>query len=127
MKKVKLTESKLKSIIKNVISETISKKKGKRLNESYSASLKVTDEITSLDEFEFWGPAKGNIQELTSDERDSLLFVLSDCYPEGITSVQLNDIVAYDFDWVCEAVGHNEEEEEETEDYEDEEEEIDNI
>ena len=42
--------------------------------------------------------------------------LIDDCYPEGITSTQLNDILWFDSEWVYEALGMTDEEDEEEED-----------
>lgn len=105
--KIRLSESQL----KNIVMESVKR----ALNESYSPSLKVVDEIDDLSEFSFWGPAVQNVEELTSDELNQALYTLIDCYPEGLTSTQLNDIFAYDWDWVCEISGHKENDEEDEE------------
>ena len=42
--------------------------------------------------------------------------LIDECYPEGITSTQLNDILWFDSEWVYESLGMTEEDEEEEED-----------
>ena len=58
-----------------------------------------------LIDFEWWGPAVENIHSLTIDEVEILNDILSDLFPEGIYEIELNDILAYDFDWVLELLG----------------------
>lgn len=102
-------------LIKKCVNEAVRR----TIKESYAPSLKVIDEIDDLREFQFWGPAVSVVEELSDEELNQALFCLSDCYPEGLTSTQLNDIFAYDTDWVYEISGHSEGDEDEEEDDED--------
>ena len=69
----------------------------------------------NLRNFGFWGPASDNSAELSLEQLDQLEDIISDAYPEGIDETQLNDIMAYDFEWVKEALGIEEEDDEEEE------------
>ena len=84
--------------------------------------MKITTE-QDLRHFDFWGPAKEHALELSYEQLDDLEYMLEDLYPEGIDETQLNDIMAYDFDWVKEVLGIDEEEEDEEEEEEEENEE----
>lgn len=66
--------------------------------------MKTFNEI-SLCSFEFWSGAKSHANLLTLSELDNLEFILEDLYPEGISETTLNDIMWFDFDWVCECLG----------------------
>ena len=44
--------------------------------------------------------------------------LIDDCYPEGISSTQLNDILRFESEWVYESLGMTEEEDEEEEEEE---------
>ena len=59
----------------------------------------------SLRSFEFWSGAKSNAEQLTIEELDTLENELEDLYPEGMTDTEINDILWFDFDWVCETLG----------------------
>lgn len=74
----------------------------------------------SLHYFDAWGQGASTLAALTWDEVETLEEVLEELYPDGIGATQLNDILAYDSDWVYEVVGHDEEDEEDEEDNEDE-------
>ena len=67
----------------------------------------------SLRDFEFWSQAKQNAAELTDVQLDRLEFILEECYPDGMSDTQINDIMWHDFDWVKEMLGISDEEEEE--------------
>ena len=77
--------------------------------------MTIIEEKTLLD-FEAWSGAvetqKRIIEAGLEEEFENLI---NECYPEGITSTQLNDILWFDSEWVCEALGMTEEEEEEDE------------
>lgn len=68
---------------------------------------------TSISNFDFWAGAKDNAKELTNKQFDNLESILEDIYPNGITDTQLNDLFWFDFDWIKEQLGIDEEEEEE--------------
>ena len=59
----------------------------------------------SLNNFEFWGGAKINAEQLTSEEFDTLENELEDLYPGGMTDTEINDLFWFDFEWVCEILG----------------------
>ena len=80
----------------------------------------------SLRNFQFWSGAKDTADQLTAEQIDQIESVLEDCYPDGITDTQINDIFWFESDWIAEQLGfenweslvkHNkgENEEEETE------------
>ena len=60
---------------------------------------------------DFWGPAKENIKKLSFDDMDILENFFEECFPDGIYELQLNDFVAYDFDYLwVEILAHKPEE-----------------
>lgn len=80
--------------------------------------MKITRDI-SLISFEAWGQARDTLDTVIDNGADiTLEAIFEDLYPDGIDEVQLNDILAYDAEWVFEALGINEEEEEEEEEAE---------
>ena len=58
----------------------------------------------SLRSFQFWGDAKEFAKLLNGDELDIMDDVLGECGDE-LSDVNINDIFAYDRDWVCECIG----------------------
>lgn len=56
----------------------------------------------SLSRFDFWGNAQKNAEQLSDCELNQIELILEDAYPDGIDETALNDIFAYDFEWVCE-------------------------
>lgn len=79
-------------------------------NESLNEDLKV---ISSLSEFEPWGPAINTLDKVEDagmlDELDALL---DELYPEGLLRVQLNDILWEESDWILSTLGIQDSEDE---------------
>lgn len=71
--------------------------------------MKVTEEL-SLSNFDFWGGAKERAKMLTIDELDEIESQLEDLYPDGIEATQINDIFWFDFDWISQMLGYEDEE-----------------
>lgn len=69
--------------------------------------MKVYKEIDSLDEIEFWGPAVTTIDELSDNDKEIVFDAIDECYPDGIDETKLNDILAYDDDWIRELLGYD--------------------
>ena len=67
--------------------------------------MKVFSEI-SLSSFEFWGGAKLNADMLSVEELEQLDCMLEDCYSEGVSETMVNDIMWFEFEWVCEMLGY---------------------
>ena len=66
--------------------------------------MKIYEE-KSLASFSFWSGAKDNAAMLTTGELEQLDFLLEDCYPDGISATTVNDIMWFDFEWICEILG----------------------
>ena len=58
-----------------------------------------------LPDFNFWGGAKENASELTRDQLETLQFILSDIYPDGVDATTLNDLMWFEFDTIKEWLG----------------------
>ncbi len=71
--------------------------------------MKITTE-TNLLNFDAWSGAtdtkKTIIENGKSEEFDSLI---EDIYPEGLTDIQLNDLLWYEADWIYAQLGIEEE------------------
>lgn len=59
----------------------------------------------TLREFQFWSGAKDTAKELTPEQLDQIESILEDCYPEGMTDSQINDIFWFEPDWIAEQLG----------------------
>lgn len=64
----------------------------------------------SLYNFQFWGGAKENANLLTLQEFEQIEFELNDIYPEGLEDTQINDIFWFDFDFIAQLLGYEDEE-----------------
>ena len=58
-----------------------------------------------LDEFEAWAGAI-DTQELILGERKERDFecLIEELYPDGLTATELNDILWFETDWICECL-----------------------
>ena len=65
---------------------------------------------TALRNFEFWSGAKDRAEALTWDELDTIERELEELYPEGMTDTELNDLFWFDFDFVVQLLGYEDEE-----------------
>lgn len=60
----------------------------------------------SLRNFDFWGQAKDNAREFTDEQLDQLEDLISDMYCDDYpTDTQINDLLAYDSDYLKELLG----------------------
>lgn len=62
--------------------------------------MKIVDEV-SLRDFDAWCEARDHLAQLTDKEIDQLETIIEDMYPDGISSVELNDLLRFEFDDVC--------------------------
>ena len=66
--------------------------------------MKITTN-ESLNEFRWWGGAISRAQMLSYDELNEFEAVMEELYPDGVDETTLNDIMWFDFEWVCESIG----------------------
>ena len=70
-------------------------------------------EERGLLEFEAWSGAVETKERIIAAGLEAEFErLIDDCYPEGISSTQLNDLLWFDSEWVYEALGMTEEDEE---------------
>ena len=70
--------------------------------------LKVTKQILDFDELHrnAWGQAIDVLDEIErADKEEELMDFLEDLYPYGVDEIDLNDTLAYDWDWVYSQIG----------------------
>ena len=73
-------------------------------------------EERALSEFKAWsGAVETQERILEAGLEEEFERLIDECYPEGISSTQLNDLLWFDSEWVYEALGMTDEEEEEEE------------
>ena len=68
--------------------------------------MKIINDNLSLREFDAWAGAK-NTKEIILDnnKEDDFDFMIEELYPDGLTETQLNDILWFEEDWICETLG----------------------
>lgn len=79
----------------------------------------VTKEISSFYDLRdnSWGQAKRILDEIAdADKEDELMDFLEDYFTNPVDETDLNDIISFDWEWLYEEIGMNEEEEDEYED-----------
>jgi hypothetical protein len=69
--------------------------------------MKIYKEIYDLDDFEFWGPAEDTMRDLSDEDKKVVFEAIEETYPDGLTETELNDILAYDDDWIRDIVGYD--------------------
>ena len=68
--------------------------------------MKIVNNNLSLRNFEAWSGAKDTKQLiLDNNKEDDFEFMMEDLYPDGMTETQLNDILWFEEDWICEMLG----------------------
>jgi len=68
--------------------------------------MKIVNDNLSLRNFEAWSGAKSTKQLiLDNNKEDDFEFMIEDLYPDGMTDTQLNDILWFEEDWICETLG----------------------
>lgn len=60
---------------------------------------------TSLTAFRWWGGAELNARMLTESELDMLDDMLIELYPNGMSETLINDVMWFEFDFVCGLLG----------------------
>lgn len=62
----------------------------------------IREESLRLRYFEFWSGAEVNASKLSYEQLDELEEILEELYPDGLSETQLNDLMWFDFDTICE-------------------------
>lgn len=60
---------------------------------------------TNLRYFEFWSGAKDTAECLTLEQLDEIEAILEECYPDGMTDTEVNDIFWFERDTIAEWLG----------------------
>ena len=65
--------------------------------------MKVINDNLSLRNFDAWAGAKDTKELIIENGKESdFEFLMEDLYPDGMTDTQLNDILWFEEDWICE-------------------------
>jgi hypothetical protein len=70
----------------------------------------VISEEIALEDFPFWGQAARNAALLTEEELHDMDMLMNSIYGDSVEKTHVNDLFAYYFDEICEALGLNVEE-----------------
>lgn len=57
-----------------------------------------------LRDFQFWAGAKANAEKLTSEQLDVIEDWLEGYWCETPTETEINNLMWFEFDWICEAI-----------------------
>lgn len=77
--------------------------------------MKVFDEMDWYDIYRTaWSGARDTVERIKDEGKgNEFVFLIEECYPDGIDRTVLNDIMWFDSDWIFETLGISEDEEEE--------------
>lgn len=67
--------------------------------------MKVYSE-KGFSDFEFWSGAKDRAEKLTTEEGNMVFACLEECYPEGLSETEINDIFWFEEDFIAEVLGY---------------------
>ena len=67
--------------------------------------MKITYEL-DLNTFKAWSSGQSTLDRIIENELvNEFEAMLEDCYPDGISETQLNDILRFDSEWIFESLG----------------------
>lgn len=69
--------------------------------------MKITKEVTTKNDFNFWSGAVDTVNELTDEEFERIINELEMLDPEGMTETQLNDFFWFEDDTIAEMLGYS--------------------
>ena len=65
--------------------------------------MKIINDNLSLRNFDAWSGANDTKELIIENGKEAdFEFMMQDLYPEGMTETQLNDILRFEEDWICE-------------------------
>lgn len=68
--------------------------------------MKIYTEVTSKNDFEFWSGAENTVNVLSDGEFETVMNILEDAYPDGMTDTELNDFFWFENDKIAEWLGY---------------------
>lgn len=69
--------------------------------------MKITTEVSTVNDFEFWAGAVETVRQITSEEFEQIIAILEDAYPEGMTATGLNDFFWFEDETISEWLGRD--------------------
>lgn len=67
--------------------------------------MKIIKEVNSVSDFDFWSGAIYTINHLSDSQFETVIRILEDNYPEGMTDGELNDFFWFENDTIAEWLG----------------------
>ena len=68
--------------------------------------MKVTNDNLSVRNFDAWSGARDTKDLIIGNNKvDEFDFLIEELYPDGLTETQLNDILWFEEDWICDTLG----------------------
>lgn len=61
----------------------------------------------SFKDFKFWGGAKDTVKYLTNEELDTVETILADCFNDGLSETEINDIFWFADDTIAKWLGYD--------------------
>ena len=68
--------------------------------------MRVWKDVTTVYDFKFWSGGKDTVEDLTCNEVETIISILEDCYPEGMSETELNDFFWFERDIIAEWLGY---------------------
>ena len=82
--------------------------------------MKIVSEI-GLEEFNAWSDAVTTKERIIEEGKErEFENLIEECYPEGLTDTELNDLLWFEDEWILDSLGIVDKEEEEEEEEEEE-------
>ena len=76
--------------------------------------MKIVSEI-GLEEFNAWSGAVTTKERIIEEGKErEFEYLIEECYPEGLTDTELNDLLWFEDEWIFDSLGIVEEEEEDS-------------
>lgn len=69
--------------------------------------MKITKEVKTASDFEFWAVAGDIVEYLTDGEIEKIFSILEEFYPDGMTETELNDFFWFERDTIAEWLGYD--------------------
>ena len=69
--------------------------------------MKITKEVNTAADFEFWAGAAATVEYLTDDEIELIFSTIEDCCPDGLTETEVNDFFWFECDTIAEWLGYD--------------------
>lgn len=69
--------------------------------------MKITKEVNTRYDFEFWSGAADTVEYLTDSEIEVIFSMLEDCCPDGMTETEVNDFFGFERDTIAEWLGYD--------------------